>query len=180
VPLFVAPAAGAALKVLTTSIKSLPGPSPQPFVFQFSEPVGVGFANTGVSCVVFYDNATVNLDGDSSTLYPGEYDKTKVTQLNCPTPRFDITSMVPLETAGFPITGFATKWQITYDDQGAGNLECKPGQEATCAFPATGSQIYLKPSRASNGNGTPTPFKRPDGTPIPDNDTNLSFPIPPP
>ena len=54
-----------------------------------------------------------------------------LSQLFCPTPRLDITSIAPLETAGFPITGFSSRWVFTYDDQGPGDLECKPGQEAT-------------------------------------------------
>jgi hypothetical protein len=180
VPLFVAPATGAALNILTTTIKSLPGASPQPFTFQFSEPVGAGFATASVSCVVFYDNATANLDNDTNVLHPGEYDKTKVTQLFCPNPVLDITRMTSLEPAGFPVTGFSSKWQITYDDAGQGGCKAGVTKGAGCSPPATGTQIYLKPSRATTTGGVPLAFKRPDGTTIADNDTNLSFPIPPP
>jgi hypothetical protein len=184
IPLFVEPAAGASVKVsLMSPPKSLSGPSPQPFTFQFTEPVGVGFGSQyqgGVSCIVFYDTGTVNLDNGAPDFYPGEYNPMMKTGYTCPNTGLDITKMVPLEASQFPITGFATKWQITYD---LGNsAECKPPSTVNngCSVPATGTQVYLKPGRASDSLGRPLAFKRPDGTTVPDNDQNLSFAIPPP
>jgi hypothetical protein len=187
VPLFVAPATGAAIKIFTTppdAPHSLDptGPSPQPVVFRFTTPVGIGFGNSaGVSCLAFYDlTGTAGLDNDPTALYPGEYDRSKLTSLTCPTPGLDITSIVPLEPSQFPITGFSSKWQVTYNIVGGSNPECKPGTATSCSPPATGTQLYLEPSRASTGSGVPLTFKTPDGAPVPNNDMNLSFPIPPP
>jgi hypothetical protein len=134
------------------------------FVVQFSEPIGIGNASTAaVSCVVYYE--AVNLDGDANITYPGEY---SASALACPNPSLDITAMTPLENtaAGMPVTGFSSRWQVTFDN--AGNGACKPGvlkaPVGPCVVPASGTAVHFVFGRTV---GTAT-VKRADGTPVSD------------
>jgi hypothetical protein len=124
--------------------------------------------------VVFYDGPT--FDNDPTSVYPGEWNNG--VGLTCPAPgAFDVTAMTPLEntTPNMPVTGFSSRWKIVYDNSGTGG--CKPGvtkaNPALCIPPTAGTNVHLVFSHTS-ANAT---VKRPDGTPIPD-DNRLIVTIP--
>jgi carboxypeptidase family protein/Big-like domain-containing protein len=156
-PLFAAPVGGATLQIVAGSPKrSADGFS---FTFQFSEPVGIGFGSSaGVSCVAYYEG--INLDGTPS-LSPGEWNNG--VGETCPNPALDLTAIAPLENAvaNMPVTGFSSRWRITFDD--AGNGACSPGvTKATgCVVPTSGTLVHFIFDKIASGT-----IKRPDGTPI--------------
>jgi CarboxypepD_reg-like domain len=193
VPLFIQPASGTMVKISTINPpkSSQATPTSAFFVtFSFNEPVGFGFGSAaGIPCVSYLDvPGTLGLDANEMTLingvlttdYPGEWPMGSSTGagVTCAAlGALDVTRITPLEAApGMPITGFASKWQMEIDD-GAGHSECKyPADPVKCPMPSPYPTVHLLPSHAGGG----FTLKLPDGTPIPDNVTNLSFAVPGP
>jgi hypothetical protein len=191
VPLFIQPASGTMVKISTINPpKSTQATPTSAFVvtFSFNEPVGFGFGSSlAIPCVSYLDvPGSLGLDNGEMTLingvlttdYPGEWPMGSSTGAGviCPASGFDVTKITPLEAApGMPTTGFSSKWQVTIDD--GSHSECKyPSDPTKCPMPSPYPTVHLLPSHAAAG----ASIKLPDGTPVPDNVTNLSFAVPGP
>jgi hypothetical protein len=173
VPLFTQPAPNSVVSIDTTSLKT--SSDKTTVTFSFSQPIGIGFGSTGsLSCVAYYDN--INLTNGMGN-YGGEWNNGM--GMICPNPSFDITAMSPLEpsSAGLPVTGFSSKWQVVFDTVSTNNsTSCKPPllrSSPGCSPPAPQTTVHFVFSKTSAANT----IKLPDGTPVFD---SAVLTIPPP
>jgi hypothetical protein len=174
-PFFTAPAAGAAVSVVMSSLSKTTIGANTVVTFMTSEPIGLGRGQSfPISCVAFYEG--VNLDNGDPAAYPGEYDNMGQS-LTCyaqgnPLPAMDITAIRPIEQAPV-ITGFAARWQVAVDSPTTTG-PCKP-LGGTCTRPSVGTKVHLVFDRLPPSQTV----RRTNGAVVATDPTNLTFVIPP-
>jgi hypothetical protein len=176
-PFFTAPAAGAVVSVVASSVTKTTGPGNNVVVtFKTSEPIGLGRGvSNAISCIAFYEN--VNLDNGDPASYPGEYNNGGQS-LTCwaqgvPLPSMDITAVRPVEQAPV-LTGFATKWQVTVDNVTAGFQGPCKSLGIACTRPGAGTRLHLVFDRLPPSQTV----RRTNGAVVATDPTNLVLTIP--